>query len=58
MILHFYKHKNIVFISHSFGAYVTLLFTLKHSHKFNIEKCILLSPIGVTPKEKDYKNNT
>ena len=54
--MQYYKHKNIVFISHSFGAYITMKFAIKNQSDLNIERCILLSPIGVTPMETDYKN--
>lgn len=55
-IIKFYNHPKITFISHSFGAYITMNFVLKNCEKYKISKCILLSPIGVTPKWKDYKN--
>jgi len=33
-----------------------MLFVIKYEKIFNIAKCILLSPIGVTNKIQDYKN--
>jgi pimeloyl-ACP methyl ester carboxylesterase len=52
----FYQHKNIVMISHSFSAYLSLRYLLTHPQETRISSLLLLSPVGITPKEADYKN--
>ena len=57
-VLKFYKLTNATFICHSFSAYLILLMNIKHPTiiKEHIKQMLLLSPVGLTPKEEDYKN--
>lgn len=44
-------------IGHSFGAYLILLYLKKYkTFSKKIKEVILLSPVGITPKEEDYKS--
>ena len=56
-ILTAYNIKNVTFICHSFSAYLTLLLTIKREEivKKYIKQLLLLSPVGLTPKDEDYK---
>ncbi len=57
MLRYYHNYKEIFFVSHSFGGYLTLLYILKYkSFASNIREVILLSPAGITPKEEDYKS--
>jgi pimeloyl-ACP methyl ester carboxylesterase len=55
--LTFYKIVNATFICHSFSAYLVLLFTIRYPDltKRHIKQLVMLSPVGLTPKEEDYK---
>jgi alpha-beta hydrolase superfamily lysophospholipase len=56
-MLTFYKSDEIVFVSHSLGGYLTLAYIMRHSPFIErIKEVILLSPVGITPKEEDYKS--
>ena len=54
-ILDFYNHKKITFVSHSLSAYVTLRYLMQYPRDTRIVNAVLLSPIGLTAKENDYK---
>ncbi len=57
MLKYYQKYKEIFLISHSFGGYLTLLYILKYkTFLSNVKEVILLSPVGITPKEEDYKS--
>ncbi len=44
-------------MSHSFGGYLTLLYLLKYkSFHSRVKEVVLLSPVGITSKEQDYKS--
>lgn len=53
-----YGYKDCTFICHSFSSYLLLLFSIRHPElaQDRIKKLVLLSPIGITTKEEDYKN--
>lgn len=51
-----YERRDFVFVGHSLGAYLLMLFLERYKGQYPIAKCILLSAVGVTPKEQDYKN--
>lgn len=55
--LTFYKTTNATFICHSFSAYLAILFTIRHPKLTakHIKQLLMLSPVGLTPKEEDYK---
>lgn len=57
MLLH-YNFKDCTFVCHSFSAYLLLRFSIRHPQfaQDRIKKLVLLSPIGITTKEEDYKN--
>lgn len=57
MLLH-YGYKDCTFICHSFSSYLLLLFSIRRPQlaQERIRKLVLLSPIGITTKEEDYKN--
>lgn len=55
-MLNFYQHENIVMINHSFSAYLSLRYLLMNPQDNRVTSLILLSPVGITPKENDYKN--
>lgn len=44
-------------LAHSFSSYITFALIIKQSQIAlqYIKEAILFSPIGVTPKEEDYK---
>ena len=43
-------------INHSFSCYLCLRHLILNPTDSRIKKLILLSPVGITPKENDYKN--
>ena len=43
-------------INHSFSCYLVLLHLLENREESRIKKLILLSPVGITPRENDYKS--
>ena len=55
-MLDFYNHQNIVMINHSLSCYISLRYLLKNKSENRIKKLIMLSPVGITPKENDLKN--
>lgn len=55
-IIDFYNHKKIVLISHSLSGYMTLRYMMEYPKDDRISKAVLLSPIGITSKERDQKN--
>jgi pimeloyl-ACP methyl ester carboxylesterase len=57
-VLNFFSAKNATFICHSFSSYFTLLYSIRHKDmtKKHIKQLLMLSPVGLTTKEEDYKN--
>jgi pimeloyl-ACP methyl ester carboxylesterase len=47
-IRQFYKHTKMTMVAHSLGAYVCMLYASAYKHF--VEKLVMFSPIGITPK--------
>lgn len=57
VMLAFYRHPNATLICHSFSCYIAWLYTLRKGPNYeHIKELVLLSPVGITPKEDDPNN--
>lgn len=56
-VISYFNHPKIVLLSHSFSCYVAFRYLLERPHLPQVEKVIMLSPIGLTPLTLDYKYN-